>query len=286
MFYDYQISVGIQELFDKIDKLKSVIDKSRKVNPYAWVAIQEKLRFDWTYNSNAIEGNTLTMGDTIFFLREGLTVNGKPLNDYLYARNHADTIDFLYDAIKNKRPMNERLIQEINGLLLLGVKHTISINQFGDRIQKIAHPGQYKIAPNHVITPHGEIHYYVDPLQVPVEMQTLCNWANQKTFSHPVLISSIAHYNMVRIHPFDDGNGRGARMLMNLILIKNGYPPAIIRNENRQDYIEALSIADKGDVKPFIMVVAQSLIETQQQIVENLKKGIPQEPGNAQISSK
>ena len=116
----------------------------------------------------------------------------------------------------------------------------------------------------------GTIHYYVEPVHVAAEMEALFQWI-QESFDqkHPVIISSVAHYNLVRIHPFDDGNGRGARLLMNLILIRKGYAPAVIRKEQRRSYLESLSLADQGNLEPFTELVARSLLNTQQMILED-----------------
>ncbi len=254
-----------------IDDLKNQIDNEKYLKKERWVAIQEKLRVDWTYDSNAIEGSSLTRGETLFFLKEGLTVEGKPFKDFLDARNHAETIDWLYEVIGNKRSITQGLIKEINALLLSGVKYTQAINETGQKVQKPTNPGQYKILPNHVLKTDATIHFYVEPLYVADEMEALCQWIDKNIENrHPLIISSIAHYNMVRIHPFDDGNGRGARILMNLILIKKGYPTAIIKNENRRKYLTALNQADKGDIYPFLKLVADSLIDTENIIIKAL----------------
>lgn len=261
----------IKELLNLIDDFKIQIDNKKSLPSEYWSAIQEKLRIDWTYNSNAIEGSSLSRGETLFFLKEGLTVEGKPFKDFLDARNHAEAVDWLYGMIKDKRSISQGLIKEINALLLSGVKYTPAINETGQKVQKPAHPGKYKLLPNHVLKTDGTIHFHTDPIHVSDEMEILCQWINENLETkHPVVISSIAHYNMVRIHPFDDGNGRGARILMNLILIKKGYPIAIIKNENRRSYLTSLNKSDNGDIFPFIKMVANSLIDTQKNILDEL----------------
>ena len=155
-------------------------------------------------------------------------------------------------------------------MLLSGVNYTNAITETGEIIHKPATPGEYKKLPNHVLQTDGTIHHYIEPLQVIDEMEILCKEI-QDSRLHPLITAAKAHYNMVRIHPFDDGNGRGARILMNLILIKNAYPPAIIRMTERRLYLNTLSQADKGDLKPFYSFIANSLIKTQELILENLK---------------
>ncbi|HIE01084.1 MAG TPA: Fic family protein [Thiotrichaceae bacterium] len=272
--YTLQDTLALREKLKNINQLQQNIDAQKPLQSALWPTIQEKLRIDWTYDSNAIEGSTLTRGETWFFLREGLTVEGKPFKDFLDARNHAEAIDYLYQVIQDKRPITPGLIKELNALLLLGVTDTEAINAMGERIKKPATPGQYKSLPNHVLQADGTIHYYTEPLQVADEIEELCQWIQAHLNSqHPLITGAIAHYNLVIIHPFDDGNGRGARILMNLILIKKGYPPAIIRQEERRQYLATLNQADNGDNGPFLIFVANALLKTQQVIFDDMKMG-------------
>ena len=270
--YTVQESPELLQKLRQADVLKDEINNLKSLREYLWPTIDKKIRIDWTYDSNAIEGSTLSRSDTIFFLDHGLTVKGKPLKDFLDARNHANAIDFLYDVITDKRQITPGLIKEINALLLLGIEHTPAMNKHGQKVKKTATPGEYKKLPNSVLCLDGTIHHYVDPIQVPAQMDELTNWIeNSTTNLHPLTTSAIAHYNMVRIHPFDDGNGRGARILMNLILMKNGFTPAIIQNEHRDQYIISLEQANKCNINPFVNFVADSMLETQKVILENLK---------------
>lgn len=274
-FYTFVQTPELQSLLQRAEELKARIDqlKEREEIGDLWETIQRKLKIDWTYNTNAIEGSTLTLGETLFFLQQGLTVEGKPLKDFLDARNHAEAVDFLYEVVVRKLPISTSLIKQINALLLLGITSTPAVDQFGQRVKKPATPGEYKKLPNHVIQPDGTIHRYTDPIQVPSEMEQLVHWINANIdLLHPCLVGAIAHYNMVRIHPFDDGNGRGARILMNLILLRKHYPPAVIRVEERRTYIHALKQADEGDLSDFITFVAQSLLRTEEIILQDLDR--------------
>lgn len=256
---------------DHLDALKLRIDACKPIAPALWETVQQKLRIDWTYHSNALEGSTLNRGETHFFLTEGLTVEGKPLKDFIDARNHAEAIDFLAEVVRGERAITEGLIKEINALLLAGVRSTPALDQFGRQTEKKATPGQYKSLPNHVLQADGTIHRYVDPAQVAPQMETLVAWIAQALPTrHPVLVAAVAHYNLVRIHPFDDGNGRGARILMNLILMKRGFPPAIVRQERRRAYLEALAQADSGQMLPFLQEIALSLAATMDGILADL----------------
>jgi Fic family protein len=266
-FYSIKNSERLGPLLQEIDLLRKNIDEKKPLDLELWSAIQAKLRIEWTYDTNALEGSTLTYGETLFFLNEGLTVEGKPFKDFLDARNHAEAIEYLYDVIKDKRPVSQGLIKEFNRLLLSGITHTAALDEFGQKLKKPATPGQYKRLPNHVLQPDGTIHRYTDPVQVVDEMEYLCNWLETHLeIEHPVVCAAVSHYNMVRIHPFDDGNGRGARLLMNLLLLQKGYPPAIVRVTKRRGYLDTLSQADHGELSPFVQFIGESLLETQKLI--------------------
>ena len=260
-------------MFEKIDQLKKRLDELRPLDPDMEKVLQEKLRIEWTYNSNAIEGNTLTFGETAFFLREGLTSEGKPLKDYLEAKNHAEAIDALHDVVSKKRKINESFIKELHSLLLKDIHFTYAKGANGELIKKPLHAGQYKKQPNHVLTLSGKIHHYTDPLHVKDEMEDLINWLNKSKNSHIVERAAIFHYRFVKIHPFDDGNGRLARLLMNLILMQGGYPICIVKNEHRRKYIQAIEITDDTkDTSFFIQLIANELIDTLKMIHNALNK--------------
>ena len=240
--------------FEKLDKLKNKLDNYRPIPPEIMEFIDKKFKIDWTYNSNAIEGNTLSKQETSFFLQEGLTSKGKTLQEYLETQNHAKAIDWLNEIVKNKRPITESLIKELHALLLKGIEY-IWIGPPDERVKKEITPGKYKSKPNHVITVDGEIHKYCEPLKVPDEMEKLIDFINNSKL-HPVELAARVHHRFVAIHPFADGNGRVARLLMNLIFMKEGFVPVIIKNEDREEYYKALMEADKGNFDVFLSLIA------------------------------
>ncbi len=261
----------LNSLLALADDLHQRLQAEKSHYPELWPSILSKLRVDWTYHTNTLEGSTLSRGETHFFLTEGLTVEGKPFKDFVDAKNHAEAIDFLHEIVSDKRPITQGLIKEVNALLLSGISYTDAVNDLGQRVKKKAHPGEYKKQPNHVIQADGTMHWYVEPLQVPGQMTELVNWiADNEDSYHPIMIAAILHYNLVRIHAFDDGNGRGARILMNLVLMKKGYFPAVIRTERKRYYLQALQSADKGDIMPFIQFITRELIETQEKVIADL----------------
>ncbi|MEW5954441.1 MAG: Fic family protein [Bacillota bacterium] len=256
--------------FKNIDALKVKLDSFRPLSPELMETIEEKFKIDWTYNSNAIEGNTLTLQETAFFLQHGLTSKGKTLREYLEIQNHAEAIDWLKEIIKLDRPITEGFIKELQALLLKGIDY-IWVGPKDSRAKKKIAPGKYKTKPNHVITLEGKIHKYCEPIKVPEEMEGLVDFINTSE-AHPVEVAARAHYRFVAIHPFDDGNGRVGRLLMNLILMKRGYLPVIIKNESREDYYRALMKADDGDIKDFVMLVAKEEENSLQLVVNVLNE--------------
>ena len=259
--------------FAQADALQRQINAKKNEDADLWELIVKRLRIDWTYNSNGIEGSTLTQGETHFFLSEGLTVEGKPLKDFLDAQNHAEAIDMLFDVVADKLPITESFIKQINVLILRGVEFTPAKGADGKLNKKPAAPGQYKKLSNHVLQADGALHTYAEPIHVANEMQALIEWINAHMQTmHPVHVAVVAHYNMVRIHPFDDGNGRGARILMNLILMHRGYFPAVIRVETKRRYLEALTAADQDRLSPFIGYVSDAVISTQTSVLQVLDK--------------
>lgn len=270
-FYDQEITQDIESLFSQASSLNDKINLLKSNDKSLWNIIAKKLKVDWTYHSNSIEGSTLTLGETFFFISEGLTVEGKPFKDFLDAKNHIEAIDYLYELISNKRDISEYVLKEINSLLLSGVSYTIAQNSQGEKVKKRLASGEYKKQANHVLQADGTIHWYVDPMNVKDQMEELITWVNDKINKlHPLYVAAVAHYNLVRIHAFDDGNGRGARIFMNLILLKNGFFPVVVRNEKKRMYLESLSKADKGDLMPFISFISTELIETYENVIRDL----------------
>lgn len=252
-------------LLKEITQLFAVYQAKRPLTQEERAAQYEKLRLEWTYHSNALEGNALTLSETQFYLREGLTSEGKPLQDFLAAKNHAEAIDWLFEYAQARRPITEGFIKDLNALLHKGITQQTVLGWGGQRIAREIHPGAYKTQPNHVLTLAGEIHYYVDPLQVHDEMERLIKTITEKEDKmHPVELASAVHYEFTRIHPFDDCNGRGARLLLNLLLMRAGYPPIVIKIEERRRYIEVLEAGDKGNREPFYSFVAEHVRQTLQ----------------------
>lgn len=247
--------------YDKFDSLLIRIKSLRPFDENTQSLINDRLLLEWTYNSNAIEGNTLTYKETSFYLLRGLTSQGKPLQDHIEASNHKDAILYLESIIQEKDfYLSEKIVKEIHKILFNQITKVRSGALQSGWITITG--GSYKKQNNHVMKSDGTVHYYVDALSVSHEMKKLLDWYNKNKNLHPLPLAAMFHYKFVEIHPFTDGNGRLARLLMNLILMKNHVPPAIVKFDEREKYYQALEEADSGDMKPFISFIKDQAVKT------------------------
>jgi len=263
--YASRIIMELQELLQQIDTLKAEIDALRPLSPDLEGRIMQKLRLDWNFHSSNIEGNSLTFGETKTFLLHGLTAEGKPLKDHLEIRGHNEAIEGLGDIIKGDRPLTEYEIKSLHQIILGEPYQIPAQTAEGLPTQRWVMPGKYKSQPNHVRTATGETFYFASPEDTPAEMERLMAWYNEAIADQdlpPLITAATFHYKFIRIHPFDDGNGRIARILMNLILMKRGFPPVIIRTDDKENYYRALRQADGDDLEAFIVYVGEQLVRS------------------------
>jgi Fic family protein len=242
-------------ILEETDRLRSEIDKLRPLPPEVEQRILQKLRLEWNYHSNAIEGNTLSYGETVAFLMHGLTAKGKPLKDHLDIRGHNEAINFLLGMVKDNRPITEIDIRDLHEMVLVEPYKIKVKTPSGIITEKTIQLGKYKEDPNHVETATGEINYYASPEETSAKMGDLMAWyqqAQEEAKVHPLVIAGLFHHEFVAIHPFDDGNGRMARLLMNLILMQHESPPLVVKQNDRTNYYQVLSQADAGEYGPLI----------------------------------
>lgn len=230
--------------FNLIDKKKDLINLFRPFSNLMKEQLKNKLVIEWTYNSNAIEGNTLTLSETKVVLENGITIKGKPLKDHLEAINHKEAIDFIEDLVSKNDSITEYNIKAIHYLIL---KEIDNHNAGKYRQENVFISGAKHVPPIY--------------LNVPFEMQKLMENYKKWENLHPIIRACYLHGEFVKIHPFVDGNGRTARLLLNFELIKNGYPPVVIKNENRVEYYDALDKAHTTyDYSDFIQII-KNLVE-------------------------
>lgn len=224
--------------FAVINSLKSHLDRLRPLPVNTVRTLHEQQVLEWTYHSNAIEGNTLTLKETKVVL-EGITIGGKSLREHFEVINHKEAIDYVEAIVQDQEALSEWQIKCIHHLVL---KNSDEFNA-----------GKYR-QENVVIA--GAEHLPPDYLKVPDAMAALMTWFDSQTDLHPLECAARLHVDFVGIHPFVDGNGRTSRLLMNFELLRKGFLPVIIPVENRLQYYEALDSAHtRGDYELFIDLV-------------------------------
>lgn len=234
-----------KDIFEEIDSLQKEINSYRPLNAEFLQQIKEYYKIGLTYSSNALEGNTLTESETKIVLEEGITIGGKPLKDHNEALGHAQAYDFLH-LLVNKKTVKKEEVTQLHHLFYFRIDEN--------------HAGKYR-SNKAVIT--GSKYPLPKPEQIPSLMDNLFPLIDTfRKNHHPVKAAALAHKEFVFIHPFIDGNGRTARLLMNLILLQHGYNIAIIPPLLRREYIDSLEQAHTND-QDFVYFIARMVRETQ-----------------------
>ena len=212
-----------------LEEKKQRLDTHRPFSVDLETNLREWFKIELTYTSNAIEGNTLSRAETALVVEKGLTVEGKTLREHLEAVNHAQAFDWVVQRIHtNKQTIAENTILDLHQQILQKIDDT--------------NAGRYRTVPVRIA---GSTVIMPNAMKVPELMEKFISWL-QKNNDHPLTGAIDAHFKLVSIHPFIDGNGRTARLLMNLLLMQEGYPPAIIRKEDRRQYIASIEKAQLG----------------------------------------
>lgn len=228
---DNYLMMNYRLKLERIDKLKAWLDGFRPFDSTLVAELKKLYDVRFTYNSNAIEGNTLTQSETELVLTKGITVGGKTLDEHLEVIGHKEAIDYIENLAQKDTEINEWEIKQIHNLIL----RKINPEEAGSyrTLDVMAAGTNYRYPP----------HYLLSQL-----MRDFAIWLNSESALrlHPVEYATMAHYRFVSIHPFRDGNGRTARLLMNLLLIRAGYPIVVIDNQIRNDYINALTYGQQN----------------------------------------
>ena len=249
----------VSSVLKEIDRLKRELDELRPLPPEVVARVEQKLRIESNYHSNAVEGNALTLGETRRLILHGLTARGKPIRDHLDIQGHDQAVKAIERAVKDEEPLTEVFIRNLHRVLLKEPYENAAVTPDGRRSTRLITPGDYKTTPNNVVTLTGEIYHFTPPEQVKPAMSDLLDWYRDREAAgeHPIVIAATFHYRFVRIHPFDDGNGRMARLLMNLGLIRHGYTVATVQSDDRKRYLQELERADRTeDLAQFIDYIA------------------------------
>ncbi len=246
--------VDMNNLFEKITNNQKEIEKYKPFDKEILKQLKEYYRISFTYTSNALEGNSLTESETKIVLEDGITIGGKPIRDHQEALGHSEAYDLLYTLVQ-KNTIDEHYIMELHRL-------------FYYRID-IKNAGTYRKV-GVIVT--GRDTVFPAPKELPSLMNSFITEINSfKKEIHPVECAALVHSKFVNIHPFIDGNGRCARLLMNLFLFKNNYPITIIPPIKRGEYLDVVYQGNNGDFKPFIHFLAELVYESQKDYVRLLK---------------
>ncbi|MEY4012610.1 MAG: hypothetical protein RIT22_1734 [Bacteroidota bacterium] len=246
------LSKTLESILAQIDILKAKLDTFRQFDSYR---ISQALELEYTFESNRIEGNTMTLRETDLVINEGLTISGKSMREHLEAINHQEAIAFIKELMNKNTSLIEREVLSIHNLILRGI-----------------HPedaGRYRKVQ---VMIKGSAHMPPQPFLVAKEMEDYFIWyETNKNKLHPIVLAAEMHERLVTIHPFIDGNGRTSRLVMNLILLQHGYVIANIKGdyENRMHYYQALETAQtQNNKEEFILFVAQMEKESLERYLE------------------
>lgn len=236
------------------DRLKQEIDQHRPLKGQALKQLCEYFRISLTWTSNALEGNSLTETETKVVIEDGITIGGKPLRDHYEAIGHAEAFDHLQTLVKRA---------------VIAEKDILALHRFFYHRIDSANAGRYR-KQNVIVT--GTDFVFPAPSELKglmavfvAEMPTL------QAVKHPIEYAALLHNRLVTIHPFTDGNGRAARLLMNLALLQAGYPVTIIPPGLRSDYLAAIRLGDTGDYQPFLNLLSNMVWEGQRDYLRLLQ---------------
>ncbi len=256
----------MKDILDKLVKKKEELDKYMPLSPELVKNLDDWFKVELTYSSNAIEGNTLSRIETAEVIERGTAaiISGKPLKDQLEAINHAKAIEFIKQLAQKRKShqfITEGDIKDIHKIILTSIDETWA--------------GKYRQSEVFIRGSNAE---FPLPHAIPYAMQEFIRWLESKQDENPVRLSADAHFKFVSIHPFVDGNGRTARLLMNLILTIYGYPMAVIRNEDRTAYLSTFKEArEKKDLQPFYTII-ENAVERSLDAYISAAKGEPVMP--------
>jgi Fic family protein/plasmid maintenance system antidote protein VapI len=255
-FVRKSISKNLQNILNEIDALKTKLNQFRQFDSFR---IAQALELEYTFESNRIEGNTLTLRETDLVINEGLTISGKSMREHLEAINHVEAIGYIKQLMERNFPFNERELLSVHNLILRGI-----IPEDAGRYRRVQ------------VMIKGSSHMPPQPFIVAKEMEDYFIWFEEnKSKMHPVILAAEMHERLVTIHPFIDGNGRTSRLIMNLILLQNGYVIANIKGdyETRMNYYKTLETAQTSNNKEdFLLFIAQVEKECLERYVNIISK--------------
>jgi Fic family protein len=265
----------MQSTIERINSLVAELQSLAVISEDNQRKLDKKFRLEFSYNSNHIEGNTLTYGETELLLIFDKTEGVHEMREYEEMKAHDVAYQLLQDwANDAEHPLTETYIKQLNEIILVKPFWKEAQTPDGQSTRRLISVGEYKKNPNSVRLQNGEMFYYTSPTDTPIKMGELLDWyhkAVEKKELHPIVLAALLHYKFVLIHPFDDGNGRISRLLMNYVLLKNNLPPVIIKTADKKGYLNALNQADVGNIDAFVKYVGEQLIWSLEIVVKATK---------------
>ncbi|NQT60981.1 MAG: Fic family protein [Bacteroidetes bacterium] len=232
-----------KDLKNSIQGKKRELDRHRPLQSSIVRKLEEEFSLAWTYNSNAIEGNTLSLQETEIVINQGITIGGKTVNEHFEAINHMKGIEYLKKIVNRQENLSEEVVKRLHGIILSSISDEEA--------------GSYRRYNVRIVGAH---HLPPQAVKVPALMEEFLAWYYSNEYTKSVAeIAAEIHYRFVMIHPFIDGNGRVARLLMNLYLMRNGYPPAIILKVDRKRYYRVLNEANIGTMEPYDNFIGRAI---------------------------
>lgn len=226
----------------RLEEKKRRLDVHRPLAPAIAQRLHEDLRIRLTYHSNALEGNTLSLRETQVVIEEGITIGGHSLREHLEATNHATASDGLFALVERRAPITVEDVLHLHALVLHDLHESA---------------GKWREQPVYI---RGSHHRPPPALQVPSLMGQWARWLEDEGLAYPSVVrAAIAHHGFVAVHPFIDGNGRTARLLLNLQLLRDGYAPAFVLREWKLRYLQALQAADAGAYQSLVNLIGQAV---------------------------
>jgi len=272
-------------IHSKILILKMQWDRAQPLSAENDHRLWQKLRLEWNYHSNHIEGNTLTYGETALLLIQGKTTGQHEIREYEEMKAHDLGIQQVRALAADPRPITEADIRDLNRIILKEPYWKEARTVSGEPSRKQIIPGEYKSTPNNVQTVTGEMFRFKSPEETPAEMQALTEWFRSNLEDESIDLAAFLaafHHRFSIIHPFDDGNGRTMRLLVNYALLRRGYVPIIVRTETKKAYLGVLGAADAGDLKSFAEFMAQHIADALELGVRAAKGESIEEPDDWQ----
>jgi Fic family protein len=243
---DLKYREEFQTTFDRLYEKKQVLQSSKPLPNIALNKIKESLSIEWTYNSNSIEGNSLSLRETQMVLQEGITIKGKSLREHFETHNHDKAIDYLFSIVNKDYVLRSMDILSLHGLVLRSIE-----DDFAGRLRN----GGVRISGANFVPPNAnKVSDLLDELIVFINTNPLQ--------LNDIELATVFHHKLVWIHPFFDGNGRTVRLVMNLLLMRCGFPPAIILKNDRKKYYEALNQANAGNYQKLTLLMCQAVERT------------------------